>query len=100
MSTSRNLCSPGFRFIYNIFSFVLFCLYAFDILPLLPSVALTGSPALRNFLIATSILGGTVDIALTMYCFGFMKTFIQILQVQLAGSQVKFSFCFATTLTT
>ena len=38
------------------FSLFLFCLYAFDVLPP-PSIALTGSPALRNFLYIASIAG-------------------------------------------
>ena len=49
-------CSLWITEFLTTFSLFLFCLYAFDVLPP-PSIALTGSPALRNFLYITSIAG-------------------------------------------
>ena len=45
-----------------LFSLTLFIVYATNMVPP-PSIALTGSPALRNFLITASIGGGDIVIS-------------------------------------
>ena len=51
------------RLIYFPTSLILFIVYVFGMLPP-PSIALTGSPALRNFLFTASI-GGDISVFIT-----------------------------------